>query len=131
MYQGNPLNIVSPAWVFLVDGLGALLTATFIYLLATYFIDWVGLPYEVLRILALLALGMAVYSFSCHFFLNGNKKKWLHLIILANLLYVLATAILIIIYYDRIKWPGLLYFLSEFVVVFVLVRWERKIAISN
>jgi hypothetical protein len=113
--------------VFLVDGLGALLTATFIYLLMTFFIDWVRLPYEVLRILALVALGLAAYSLSCHFFLKGNKRNWLIVIIIANLCYVLATAVLILVYYDRIKLPGLIYFLSEFVVVFVLVRWERGI----
>jgi hypothetical protein len=133
MFQYNPLSKISPALVFLVDGLGALLTASFTYLLMTFFMDWVGLPYEVLRILALVALGMAAYSLSCHFFLKGNKRNWLNGIILANLLYVLATAVLILIYYDRIKLPGLFYFLSEFVVVFMLVRWERsiKIAISK
>jgi hypothetical protein len=127
------LSRISPSMVFLVDGLGALLTATFTCLLMTFFIDWVGLPYEVLRILALVALGMAAYSLSCHFFLKSNKRKWLNVIILANLLYVLATAVLILVYYDRIKLPGLLYFLSEFIVVLVLVRWERsiKIAISK
>jgi hypothetical protein len=123
----NILSHITPAMVFLVDGLGALLTATFTYLLMTFFIEWVGLPYEVLRILALVALGMAAYSLSCHFFLKDKKRNWLRVIIVANLLYVLATAILIIMYHDLIRLPGLIYFLSEFVVVLVLVRWERTI----
>ncbi|MGB4772050.1 MAG: hypothetical protein WBP58_11345 [Chitinophagaceae bacterium] len=131
MLQNKLLSSLSPDLVFLVDGLGALLTAGSIYLLARFFINWVGLPYEVLHILAMVALGMAAYSLSCHFFLKGNKRNWLNVIILANLLYVLATAVLILIYYDRIKLPGLIYFLSEFAVVLVLVRWERKIAISK
>lgn len=125
------MNRISPAYVFLIDGFGALLTAGFIHLLATFFIDWVGLPYEVLRILTLVALTMALYSFFCHLFVKVNKRKWLMVIIAANLLYVLATAVLLMIYHDRLKLPGLIYFLSEFVVVFVLVRWEAKIAISN
>jgi hypothetical protein len=127
----NALDRISSAYVFLIDGLGALLTAVSIHLLATFFLDWVGLPAEVLRILTLVALMMAVYSFFCHLIVKGNKRKWLLVIIVANLLYVLATAVLLIIYHDRLKLPGLIYFLSEFVVVFVLVRWEAKIAISN
>lgn len=125
------LEYISPARVFLIDGFGALLTAACIYLLATFFVDWVGLPFEVLRILTLVALGMSAYSLSCHFFLKGSRRNWLMVIIVANLVYVIATAILLLIYQDRLKWPGLIYFLSEFVVVFILVRWETKIAISN
>lgn len=127
----NALDRISSAYVFLIDGLGALLTAVSIHLLATFFLDWVGLPAEVLRILTLVVLMMAVYSFFCHLIVKGNKRKWLLVIIVANLLYVLATAVLLIIYHDRLKLPGLIYFLSEFVVVFVLVRWEAKIAIGN
>ena len=125
------LDRISPAYIFLVDGLGALLTAGFTYLLATFFIDWVGLPYEVLRILTLAALGMSAYSLSCHFFLKGNRRNWLMGIIVANLLYVLVTAILLLMYHDRLKLPGLIYFVSEFAVVFILVRWERNIFLQK
>ena len=127
----NVLDRIPPANIFLVDGLGALLTAGSIYLLATFFIDWVGLPYEVLRILTLAALGMSAYSLSCHFFLKGNRRNWLMGIIVANLLYILATAVLLLIYHDQLKLPGLIYFLSEFVVVFILVRWERNVFLKK
>ena len=127
----NMLDRISPSKVFLVDGFGALLTAVFIHLLATFFIDWVGLPVKVLRILTLVALMMAVYSFCCHLFGKGNNSKWLRVIMVANLVYIMATAIILVIYRDQLKWPGLIYFLSEFVVVFILVRWEAKIAISH
>jgi hypothetical protein len=91
----------------------------------------VGLPYEVLRILTLVALCMSAYSLGCHFFLKGNRRNWLMGIIVANLLYVLVTAILLVMYYDRLKLPGLIYFLSEFAVVFILVRWERNIFLQK
>ena len=125
------LDCISPSKVFLVDGFGALLTAVFIHLLATFFIDWVGLPVKVLRILTLVALMMAVFSFCCHLFGKGNNSKWLRVIMVANLVYIMSTAIILVIYRDQLKWPGLIYFLSEFVVVFILVRWEARIAISH
>ena len=125
------LDPISPSKVFLVDGFGALLTAVFIHLLASFFMDWVGLPVEVLRVLTLVALMMAVYSFCCHLFGKGRNRKSLMVIIVANLVYIMATAIILVLYRDQLKWPGLIYFLSEFVVVLVLVRWEAKIAISH
>lgn len=125
------LDRISPAIVFLVDGIGALLTAGSMYVLASFFMEWVGLPYEVLRILTLVALGMAAYSLCCHFLLKGSRGQWLTVIIIANLVYMLATAILLVVYHDRVKWPGLIYFLSEIIVLFFLVRWEAKIATSH
>ena len=122
---------ISPKNVFLVDGLGALLTAGGIYALATFFLEWVGMPYDILQTLALVALCMAAYSLACHFFLRGKRQSWLAVIIIANLTYILVTAILLWIYRDRIKWPGLIYFFSEFVVVLVLVRWEAKIRLQS
>lgn len=104
-----------------------MLTAASIYTLSILFIEWIGLPCEMLHILSLVALVMSLYSLCCHFLLKSGKKKWLTVIIIANIAYVVATSILLIIYQERLKWPGLIYFLSEFVVIFVLVRWEASV----
>jgi phosphatidylserine synthase len=115
-------------FVFLIDGLGALLTALCTFLLMQYFRDKVGLPYEVLRILTLTAVAFAAYSLTCHIVFKGPQKTFLHIIMVANVVYAIITLVLLLIYKDRVQPLGLIYFIGEVLIITGLVFWEFRVA---
>lgn len=112
--------------VFLLDSIGALVTATLLSQLLVPFEDHFGMPKNILYVLSAIALIFAVYSFSCYKFLKSNLKSFLKVIMLANLSYCLGTFILMILYFDKLTNLGLAYFVGEIIVVILLVNFEKK-----
>jgi len=119
--------ILKPKRIFLLDGLGACLTAFLLGVVLTAFNKHFGMPQKTLNILALIALGFAVYSFFCFFFIGNNWRLFLKIIAAANLLYCCLTTALVIYFYPQLTVFGVIYFLLEIVVVcglvFVELRW--------
>ena len=81
--------------LFLLDALGALLSAFFLGVLLPLFQVYVGVPLFLLYILAMLAAGLALYSFSC--FLLVKRKRYLHLLRMLNAAYCAFTLCLVIL----------------------------------
>lgn len=116
--------LIRPTKIFLLDSLGALLTTILIGVVLTNFQDYIGMPLDILFTLAGVALIFCVYSISCFVFLKKNWKPFLKAIAIANLLYCLATTVLIITFYPQLTILGLLYFIGEIIVIVVLVYFE-------
>jgi hypothetical protein len=113
-----------PRNVFLLDGVGALLSTLFLVALLAPFENFFGMPRKVLYALSLPAFGFAVYSLSCYFV---DVKRWqlfLKLIALANFLYCSVTLGLVIQEYHSLTMLGVAYFLGEIVIVFVVIGVE-------
>lgn len=113
-----------PRNVFLLDGIGALISALFLIALLAPFESIFGMPRKVLYTLSIPAFGFAVYSLSCYFF---DVKKWqpyLKLIALANFLYCCVTLGLVIQEYDLLTMLGVAYFLGEIGIVFAVIGIE-------
>lgn len=119
--------VSSPPKIFLVDGLGALLTAFIVGIVFTNFQESIGMPKVVLIALALIAVVFCIYSLSCFLFLKNNWKPFLKAIAIANLFYCIITAVLIITFFHQITILGLLYFIGEIIVIAVLVYFEFSI----
>lgn len=122
--------ILNPKTIFLLDGLGACLTAFLLGVVLTAFNEYFGMPQKTLNILALIALGFAFYSFFCFFFIGSTWRLFLKIIAAANLLYCCLTTALVIYFYPQLTILGVSYFLLEIVVVcglvFVELRWANK-----
>ncbi|MGJ3235773.1 hypothetical protein [Marivirga sp.] len=116
--------LIRPTKIFLLDSLGALLTTILIGVVLTNFQEYIGMPLDILFTLAGVALIFCVYSISCFVFLKKNWKPFLKAIAIANLLYCLATTVLIITFYPQLTILGLLYFIGEIIVIVVLVYFE-------
>jgi amino acid transporter len=116
--------LIRPTKIFLLDSLGALLTTIIIGVVLTNFQEYIGMPLDILFTLAGVALIFCVYSISCFVFLKKNWKPFLKAIAIANLLYCLATTVLIITFYPQLTILGLLYFIGEIIVIVVLVYFE-------
>ncbi len=112
--------------LFLLDALGALLSAFFLGVLLPLFQVYVGVPLFLLYILAMLAAGLALYSFSC--FLLVKRKRYLHLLSMLNAAYCAFTLCLVILYFSAITGLGLAYFSIEILLILILIRTENKAA---
>jgi hypothetical protein len=113
-----------PKLIFLVDGLGALLTACLLFLIPSSNNYYFGLPPNTPTFLSLAALALCIYSLSCYLFLNKNRPFFLRTIIVANLVYCCLTAFLAIRHYQTITALGLTYFIAEIVVICMLIYVE-------
>jgi hypothetical protein len=115
--------IADPTKLFLIDGVGALITAA-LTLLLTQFESYIGMPNEILRVLAAIAFIYSMYSLGCYRLKPLNWKPYLKAIMIANALYCCATLALLMYFYQRITALGFVYFISEVIVVGILIRFE-------
>jgi hypothetical protein len=117
--------IQHPKQLFLIDGLGALVTAFILFVVLKRYNAYVGMPQNVLTYLSLIAIIFCLYSITCFFVLSyANWQPFLKIISLANVLYCCITLSLVCYYYHSIKLLGIIYFLAEIIVICALVVVE-------
>ncbi|MBY0476559.1 MAG: hypothetical protein K2Q24_02865 [Chitinophagaceae bacterium] len=119
---------IHPQKLFLVDGLGALLTAFLTFVLLIRYTAFFGMPQQPLYILTIIAVLFAIYSIANYYFFSKRWRLFLKLIAIANLLYGCATIILLIFFYSRISIFGWIYFLVELLVIGSLATIELMTA---
>ena len=113
--------------IFLIDGLGAMTSALFLWILTGRLHAFVGMPLPVLNALAIAAVFLCVYSITC-FFAGGRRwKPLLRTIAIINVLYCLVTAACLVRYWHLMKIPGMIYFVLEILVILALVSIELKL----
>lgn len=111
--------------IFLIDGIGALLSASFLgFVLPRFETDKMQV---VLIVLSVIALIFAIYSLSCFCFKKKNGS-WLRAIAIANLLYCLLTIIVAWNYDEELSSLTLAYFLIEVALILPLALFEFKIS---
>jgi len=112
--------------LFLVDGLGAVVTALLLSQVLARWEPLFGMPKSVLFVLAGIAGCFAVYSLLCHFLVEKNWRPYLRGIAIANTLYCCLTLGLVVYRYEALTWLGIAYFLGEIMLVLFLVTVEVK-----
>ena len=110
--------------LFLIDFLGAVLSAFLLGVVLVKYEDRIGLPTEILYLLAAIAVIFAIYSFICYLTFKDNGKPFLTAIAIANLLYCCFTICLMIYLREHISQLGLIYFLLEVSIILILVKFE-------
>ena len=122
----------NPKRLFLIDGLGALITGFLLGVILTRFEEAFGMPRKVLIPLSILACVYVIYSVSCYFFVSKDWRPFLRVIAIANLIYCCITIVFVILFYQVLTILGLLYFFSEIIIIAGLVCIEVfTIAKSN
>ena len=116
--------------IFLVDGLGALLSALMLGIVLPSFKNEIGMPTAVLVVLSLVALVLGGYSVTCFFFAKASKRNLLKLIMVANLVYCLTTAFLVTKYLSALTKLGVAYFIGEILIILILV-WVEFITLRK
>ncbi|BBM83753.1 hypothetical protein UABAM_02107 [Candidatus Uabimicrobium amorphum] len=110
--------------IFLIDGLGALLSAALLGIVLPLF--HVGIPTTTLYLLALIAFVFSLYSLRCHF-VKSQRNLWLKLIMTANLLYCALTLFLVVYHWSTMTYIGAIYFLGEISIIVILVWIESRV----
>ena len=113
--------------LFLIDAIGAAVTAYFIGIVLVKFDAYFGMPRQVLYVLATIALIFWVYSTCRYLFIKRNFKPFLKLIIFANLLYCCLTIALLFFYFKQLTILGFVYFIGEILVIVGLVLIEKRV----
>jgi hypothetical protein len=110
--------------LFLIDGIGAVVTASLLAFLLVPYESTFGMPSRVLYVLAAIAAGFAVYSFACYLKQPSNWPPFLRIIAIANLSYCVLTLILLFVYRSQITIIGVAYFAGEILIVSALALYE-------
>ena len=114
--------------LFLIDSLGAILTAFFLFVMMRQFNEYFGMPKTILTLLSVIAGVFCVFSTACFLFLKGNWTPFIRLIGFANLLYCMLTIGLLIKHYSLLTIIGTAYFLIEILIICGLSYVEFNVA---
>lgn len=119
---------LKPQSLFLLDASGALFSALLLFFVLQPFSTYFGMPETQISPLAVIAVLLSLYSFSCFLFLKHKNRLFLSLLAVLNLLYCLLTLLLVILSYQNIQFIGILYFAGEISIILFLVVLEFKTA---
>lgn len=122
-----------PRQLFLVDGIGALVSALLLLGILLPLQAHFGMPRQILLILGLLAMAFVVYSFSCYSLLRCPRAIFIKIISLTNLSYCALTLGLVIYHFNSLSSLGITYFFVEIVVICLLawVEWGTAAYMSR
>ena len=118
---------ISPKTLFLIDGAGALLTALLVGIVLPRLTE-VGIPNGNLHLLSVAGLGLAFYSFSCHFWARNQASIALAFVAWANTAYCIITIALMYFFAQSLSALAWVYFVGELAIVGALVYVEFKTA---
>lgn len=122
------LSKIKPRNLFLIDSMGALVSAALLGLVLANFEDIFGMSQKVLYPLAFTACGFALYSMLCFLIQPKNWRLYLKIIAIVNLLYCGLTLGLVIDRRAELSVFGWMYFVGEVVVVASLAMIELKMS---
>ncbi len=115
-----------PKALFLVDSLGAFVSASLLFVILRKFNEYIGMPPIALIYLSIIAVTFSLYSIICFFLFTDNWKPFLSIISFANVLYCCLTMGLVIYYYQSLTVLGIAYFIAEIIIITGLVFVEQR-----
>jgi len=114
----------NPRVLFLIDGVGALLSAFLLGIVLVKFETIFGIPKSTLYFLASLPSLFAIYDFYCFFWLNNKLANYLYRIAFINLIYCCISIGLAVYHNNEITELGWTYILIEVLVIIALAIFE-------
>lgn len=114
--------------IFLIDGIGALLTAFLLLVFIRSMPHVFGVPAALIFSLAATAGIFAIYSFSCHFVFKTKKPIFLRILAILNMLYCMATTIFALLLNESTTTVGVIYFTGEILLILSLSYLEFRLA---
>lgn len=117
--------------LFLIDSVGAFMTAFSLFVIVRQFYEYFGMPKNELTYLSVIAVFYSIYSAACFLFLKVGLTLFIKFIGIANLIYCALTIVLMIKYYPLLTVVGTTYFLIEIVIICGLSYVELNVATRN
>jgi len=122
----NPFSL-HPKKLFLIDGLGAMLSAFLLGIVLVELENIFGIPTSVLYCLATFPTFFALVDFYA-IAKGNNTKMFLKIIAALNLFYGILSLIFVVMYFEKMTFWGSLYLILEMVIVTFLAFIELKVA---
>lgn len=117
-----------PNRLFLLDGIGAILSAILLFILHFFFQVTTGLPQLIVYSLIAAAIFLAAYSLACSWLMKRYPARYLHGIAYLNGIYLLIVLMLLVQYYSRLHPFLFICFLLESLVLGCLICLEFTVA---
>ena len=114
--------------LFLLDGLGAMLSAFLLGIVLVHFEKFFGIPRITLYFLAALPCFFALYDFYCYFKIERKLGELLKGIAIINLLYCCLSIGLAFYHHQLITTMGWGYIILEIIIVATLAIYEWQSA---
>lgn len=116
--------------LFILDGIGALISAFFLGIVLVIFQEHVGIPANSLYILALFPIFFFIYDSCCYLKVTTPSSAAFHLRIVAilNLLYILLSIGFTVYHFSLIKQLGFIYIVCEILIISCIAFIELKVA---
>jgi hypothetical protein len=124
------IDALKPRTLFLIDGLGAVLTAGLLAGVLANLEALFGVSASQLYALAAIAGLFAVYSMTCYFSNPRNWRPFLKAIASANIVYCCFTLVLVFFFSQETTALGKAYFVGEGVIVGCLSYLELRAAFA-
>lgn len=118
----------NPRRLFLIDSVGALLTAVLLCGVLSNLSPYIGMPKTTLDLLFSIAACFCFYSAACFLFLKAKWALYIRLISFANLLYCALTIAFLFIHYNKLTILDLMYFLAETAIICLLLYIELTVS---
>lgn len=119
--------ISNPRRLFMVDAFGAAVTAVAIGLIMQALPQWFMVQLSISYALAGIAMVFSLYSALCGLALSSGFKPYILAIAMANTLYCIATAGILLIFFEQFSVLASIYFLLEICVIIILVFIELTV----
>lgn len=116
--------------IFLVDAIGAMISALLIGLVIAPYEGFFGVPTPIAYLLCFIAILLSAFSLLSYLFTQNSWKKNLRIIAILNLGYCAFTASVLTLNSEGITFWGWSYFILEMLIIFALSRVEMGIAKS-
>lgn len=118
----------NPKKLFLIDGIGALLSAFLLGIVLVTLESIFGIPTTMLYILASLPIFFAIYDFYSYQKENDKLSRFLKGIAIMNLLYCKLSIGLAFFHYQKITYWGWTYIILEVIIIITLAIVELRVA---
>jgi cation transport ATPase len=118
------MRLPEPRTMLLIDGLGGVATAIQLCLVLPSFHSAIGLPPRALVMLGLFGVVYGCYSLGCWKLVRNRWRRVLTIIIAANVIYCMVSALVLVMHRNTMTPLGASYFFVEIAVILTLVAAE-------
>lgn len=120
--------VPNPKKLFLIDGIGAILSALALGLVLVKLEKFFGIPSSALYVLATFPMIFATYDMYCYRKKSDKLGQFLRIIAVINLLYCCLSIGFVFYHFDAITAMGWAYILTEILIIITLATIELRVA---
>lgn len=120
------MQSISIKKLFLIDSIGALVTALLTGFILPVFTTEMGIAEIPLRLLSAIAFCYSIYSILCYISQAAHNGRFLTVIAIMNILYAAFSIALLALHSNSVTILGWLYFSGEALILFTLAYVELK-----